>query len=79
MPKRSSPNLPEMNQKELKEKKNGWIEQTGDVHPPPKKKKESSCLTHYVRSRVILAGRFVILGARFSVDALYRGAKSQRG
>ena len=57
----------------------GWIEQTGDGHPKKKeKKKRDVCLTHSARSRAVLAGRFLILGAQFFVDALCRGGKPQK-
>ena len=47
------------------EEKSGWIEQTDDGHL--KKKKRGVCLTHSARSRAVLAGRFLILGAQFFV------------
>jgi hypothetical protein len=56
----------------------GWIEQTGDGHPPPKKKR-GVYLTHSARSRAVLAGRFLILGEHFFLVALCRGGKPQRG
>jgi hypothetical protein len=56
----------------------GWIEQTDDEHPK-KERKRGVCLPHSARSREVLAGRFLILGAQLFVDALYRGGKPQRG
>ena len=47
----------------------GWIEQTDDGHlKKEEKKKRGVCLTHSARSRAVLAGRFLILGAQFFVD-----------
>ena len=46
---------------------------------PKKEKGRGACLPHSARSRAVLAGRFLILGAQFFVDALCRGAKPQRG
>jgi hypothetical protein len=46
---------------------------------PKNEKKGGACLPHSARSRAVLAGRFLILGAQFSVDVLYRGGKPQRG
>jgi len=43
------------------------------------KKKGGACLTHSARSRAVPAGRFLILGGQFFVDALCRGGKPQRG
>ena len=58
----------------------GWIEQADDGHPPKKEKeKRSVCLAHSARSRGVLAGRFLILGAQLFLDALCRGGKLQRG
>jgi hypothetical protein len=54
----------------------GWIEQADDGHL---KKKEGACLPHSARSREVLAGRFLIFGAQFFVDASCRGGKPQRG
>jgi hypothetical protein len=45
---------------------------------PKKNKKRGVCLPHSARSRAVLAGRFLILGAQFSVDVLCRGGKPQR-
>jgi hypothetical protein len=57
----------------------GWIEQTDDGHPPKIKRERGICLTHSARSRKVLAGRFLIFGAQFFVNALCRGGKLQRG
>ena len=57
----------------------GWIEQTDGGNLKKKKKKWGVCLTHSARGRAVLAGRFLILGAQFFVDALCRGGKPQRG
>ena len=46
---------------------------------PKKEKGRGACLPHSARSRAVLAGRFLILGAQFFVDALCRGGKPQRG
>jgi hypothetical protein len=46
---------------------------------PKKEKGRGACLPHSARSRAVLAGRFLILGAQFFVDALFRGGKPQRG
>ena len=46
---------------------------------PKKEKGRGACLPHSARSRAVLAGRFLILGAQFSVDVLCRGGKPQRG
>ena len=57
----------------------GWIEQTGDGHPQKRKEEWGVCLAHSARSRAVLAGRFLILGAQFFVDALCRGAENRKG
>jgi hypothetical protein len=46
---------------------------------PKTKKKRGVCLPHSARSRAVLAGRFLILGAQLFVDELCRGGKPQRG
>jgi hypothetical protein len=44
-----------------------------------KKKKIGACLPYSARSRAVLAGRFLILGAQLFVEAPYRGGKPQKG
>jgi hypothetical protein len=46
---------------------------------PKKKGGGGACLPHSARSRAVLAGRVLILGAQFFVDVLCRGGKPQRG
>jgi hypothetical protein len=55
----------------------GWIEQTGDWHPKKKEKRRGVCLTHSARSRAVLAGRFLILGAQLSLMQ-YAGAEKRK-
>jgi hypothetical protein len=45
----------------------GWIEQADHRHPKKEKEKRGVCLPHSARSRAVLAGRFLILGAQFFV------------